>query len=122
MTFHTLFYKGKNKMDKKKLAIWKFIPGEKLDNVDGMFICTLQEIEKILGKIYCIYKYGGEESYKDYSPNMEDFKFITDDINIIDLFITSVGYHICGLNIFNYIEEEEDFLNHNTVSILGKNI
>lgn len=82
----------------------------RMGKLEGLFVCTKDELESLNGRLVDFGEVLGKHSEVYTDKVYENCKAISEDPDLISDLQTVLDYPntICGYNPFDYIEEDED--------------
>ena len=84
----------------------------RMGNLEGLFVCTQDELDNINGQMIHFGEVLGKHSEVYSDETYEHCKVISEDLDLIaDLLTVSEHNTICGFNPLDYIEDCEDVYN-----------
>jgi hypothetical protein len=95
-------------MNDKLLLVRFFWDCGRMGDLDGLFVCTERELEKLYGKEAHFGEVLGKHSDIYGELHKGDFKIISEDSDFISKLEDLLGSSVSGFDPRNYVSHEED--------------
>ena len=80
----------------------------RMGNIDGLFVTTLDEVERAIGKDVDLGESLGKHSEVVFEIGPKMIEVISDDQSLIASLVSAAGgTTICGYNVLEYLAEQE---------------